>query len=209
MWTTPWVMKYERLNFLAITFGRADGLRTVHLTPVPPAAAPPARINAQVAEWFDAIGKAAAALTGTRPRALDPAAVTVRAQRCWNRRAGPLMFAPLAAWVVGILSIRPANGAASPAAWAAAFALTLVLCLALAWFAFGFLKANHALRSGNLDAVTSDDPPEPEAVGAGSSPVRQPRRRWLHGAAVGVMVALMAALLLGVWAVAHWFFPGP
>ena len=27
MWTTPWVMKYERINFLAVTFGPAEGQR--------------------------------------------------------------------------------------------------------------------------------------------------------------------------------------
>ena len=35
----------------------------------------------------------------------------------------------------------------------------LLACLALGWYSYGFLKANQAIKCGNLDAVTSDDPP--------------------------------------------------
>ena len=33
MWTTPWVMKYARINFLSVTFRREGQSQTVHLTP--------------------------------------------------------------------------------------------------------------------------------------------------------------------------------
>ena len=181
MWTTPWVMKYERLNFLAVSFGAGERLRTVLLTPVPAGPTSASLINAQVAEWFEAIRNAIVAVAGAAPRVSEPAAMTIRAQRCWNRRAGPWLFAPLVAWIVGILNIR-SDGPASAPAWAAAFALTLLLCLVLGWFCFGFLTANSALKSGNLDAVTSDEPPE-DSAGSGSAPAGpaagKPRRpRW-------------------------------
>ena len=34
MWTTPWVMKYARFNFLSITYTETGSLRIVHLMPV-------------------------------------------------------------------------------------------------------------------------------------------------------------------------------
>jgi tRNA A-37 threonylcarbamoyl transferase component Bud32 len=202
MWTTPWVMKYGRINFLAITFGPGDRQRTVHLVPVPPGAASAAQINAQVAEWFEAVRKAVAAITSGSPRVLEPAAVTIRAQRCWNRRAFPFFLAPLAAWLVGILNIRSQDGTSPPAAWAAAFVLTILLCVGLVWFAFGFLKANQALKSGNLDAVTSDEPPDDSASGGGITPAQagphsnQPRRPfwWTVSAWVFVAIGLLAVI---------------
>ena len=33
MWTTPWVMQYERLNFLSVTYNKDGRSETVHLTP--------------------------------------------------------------------------------------------------------------------------------------------------------------------------------
>jgi hypothetical protein len=35
----------------------------------------------------------------------------------------------------------------------------LLLSLKLFWYVAGFLKANRALQSGNLEAVTCDGPP--------------------------------------------------
>ena len=67
MRTTPWVTKYERIYFLSITFGPVGQERTVHLTPVPSGAPPPALINAQVAEWFEAVGKAVAGTYRRQP----------------------------------------------------------------------------------------------------------------------------------------------
>ncbi|HVM49759.1 MAG TPA: serine/threonine-protein kinase, partial [Candidatus Acidoferrum sp.] len=174
MWTTPWVMKYERLNFLSVVFSAGGSLRTVFLTPVPPLPAPPARINAEVSGWFEAIQQAVAGLTGAAPPQLAPSAATIRAQRSWMRRASPWMFAPLAAWVVGILNMRSANGA-SAAAWAAIFALTLALCTGLIWFSVGFLRANYALRRGDLDAVTSDEPPDEPSWDVPSAPKQASR----------------------------------
>jgi serine/threonine protein kinase len=202
MWTTPWVMKYERINFLAITFGPDDRQQTIHLTPVPPGAASTAQINAQVAKWFEAVGKAVMAVTGASPRMLEPAAVAIRAQRCWNRKAFPIFLAPLAAWLVGILNIRSQDGTVHAAAWAAAFVLTILLCLGLVWFAFGFLKANQALKSGNLDAVTSDEPPDDPASRGGTTAAstephsRQPKRPfwWTVSAWAFVAIGFLAVI---------------
>ena len=152
--------------------------------------------------WFEAVRNAVAAVTGASPRVLEPAAVTIRSQRCWNRRAFPFFLAPLAAWLVGILNIRSQDGTTPAPAWAAAFVLTILLCLGLVWFAYGFLKANQALKSGNLDAVTSDEPPDDPASGGGITPAQagphgnQPRRPfwWTVSAWAFLAIGLLAAI---------------
>jgi serine/threonine protein kinase len=202
MWTTPWVMKYERINFLSITFGPADQQRIVHLTPVPMGETSAARINAEVSAWFDKVRKAAVALTGACPPVSDPASITIRAQRCWNRKAGLFMLAPLVAWIVGVLNIRSENGTTPPAATVALVVLTTLLCSGLVWFALGFFRANQALKSGNLDEVTCDEPPDVSAdEGGTSSPsnaasAKRPRRPfwWTLSAWVFIAIGLLAVV---------------
>ncbi len=160
MWTTPWVMKYERIFFLSVTFSAGGRQRTVHLTPVPAGSSGISVINAHVAEWFEAVRQARVALTGNEPRSSEPGAKAVHAQRTWIRRTGPLLgLAVLGAWCVGTMNVRSPFGPAPLAPWLGAFILTALFCIAAVWFAVGFLKANQALKSGNLDAVTSDEPP--------------------------------------------------
>ena len=177
MWKGPWAlsrfplllgpgaMKYAPLHFLSITFGTGDRQRTVQLTPVPDGSAPVSRINAQAAAWFDATQKAVVALTGVAPHVSERSAVWFGSWRVWSPRA-VLLFAPLIAWLVAVWNIWPVEGPAPAPVWAATFALTLLLCLALAWFFLGFLKVHAALKSGNLDAVTGNEDPV-----AGGSPL--------------------------------------
>jgi tRNA A-37 threonylcarbamoyl transferase component Bud32 len=172
MWTGPSGRKYERLNFISVTFGAGDRQRTVHLTPVPPGAAPVSLINGQVAGWFDAIRKAVVAVAGVAPHVSEPGAVTIASQRMWNPKL-ILVFAPLVAWLMAIKNIWPAEGSASAPAWAAAFVLTLLLCLAVVWFFLGFVKAHQALMSGNLDAVTGNEDPA-ASVGPSVVPRAEP-----------------------------------
>ena len=207
MWTGPWARKYERLNFLSVTFGAGDRQRTVQLTPVPPLAAPVSLINAQVADWFDAIRKAVVTVAGVAPQVSDSGAVTIASQRMWNPKL-ILVFAPLIAWLIGIKNIWPAEGPASASAWAAAFTLTLLLCLAVVWFFLGFVKAHQALMSGNLDAVTGNDDPaagaSPSVVPRAESAAGKPRRPfwWTVSAWVFVAIGLLAVvdLLASVYA---------
>ena len=74
MWTTPWVMKYARINFLSVTFRRDGQLQTVHLTPVEPGATSAGQINDCVGRWFERVRQAAAQCTGAIPHATDTAA---------------------------------------------------------------------------------------------------------------------------------------
>ncbi len=159
MRAAPWVKQYARFNFLAITFNAGGGQRTVCLAPIPSGPASLALINAHVAEWFEAVRNAVAATTGTAPFASEPGAITICARPAWNRKGMPLMLAPIVAWLVGIMSIHSANGSllALPGV---AWVLTLLFCLALGWFTFGFIKANQALKAGDFDAVTVDEPPD-------------------------------------------------
>jgi len=160
MWTTPWVMKYERIFFLSITCGPAGGERTVHLTPVRPGASAAAASHEAVSEWFEAVREAVMARTGVSPHVSDPATVSVIGQRFWCRRVAHLLvLAPVTAWLVGVLNIHSPYGPAPAAPWLAVCLLAFLFTLALGWFAVGFLKANQALKEGDLDAVTSDEPP--------------------------------------------------
>jgi hypothetical protein len=87
--------------------------------------------------------------------------------------------------------------------WFVALLVTVLLVIALLWFAVGFLRANSALWRGDLDAVTSDDAPTPEPAGAGGARFgadRRSRVRWSNASYAGVVGAvLMAALQIGVW----------
>ncbi len=168
MWSTHWLMKNERICFLSVTFGNGHPPRTVHLTPVGPISSSAARITARGTEWLEAVRKAVAKVTGADPLASRPAEVTVWGKRCWNQRAGPLLIlAPLAAWLVGVMNIRSPFGPAPAAPWLGAFLVSLLLFLALGWFFIGLLKANQALQQGDLDAVTSDEPPTEEEESSG------------------------------------------
>ncbi|HKW31276.1 MAG TPA: serine/threonine-protein kinase, partial [Verrucomicrobiae bacterium] len=203
MWTTPWRTNHERIFFLSLAFGASGQERTIHLTPVPAGASSSAAINAHVAEWFEAIRQAAVVITGVVPHVSEPVAVAVRAQRSWVRRAGPLMlFAPVTAWLIGVMNIRSPFGPAPLAPWLGACVLLLLLCLKLFRFFYGLAKANRALKSGNLDEVTCDEPPGDAGENnggdlphSGESAARKLKRPfwWTVGA--------WALVLLGLWAV--------
>ena len=220
MWTGPGSMNYPPLHFLAITFGKEDRQRMIHLTPIPSQSVPVALVNNHVAEWFEAIRKAVVAQTGVEPHVSEPAQVSVRSQRILTPRL-ILLFAPLIAWLMAIKNIWPTEGPASTPAWAAAFVLTLLLCLALAWFFIGHLKAHEALRSGNLDAVTGNELPDDQGTlvsrhgsqGAGPA-VAQSKRPlwWTLSAWVFVAIGLLAAVdtLAGLYSrpMNSAFYPG-
>ena len=55
MWTTPWVMKYARLNFLSVTYRQRGQSRTVLLTPVEPEGAAASSINEGVGRSFERV----------------------------------------------------------------------------------------------------------------------------------------------------------
>ena len=158
MWHSPWVMKYERLNFLSVTF--RQGTRTVCLTPTAPGMSSTAEINALVSDWFLRIQQAVRKAAGAAPRMSDPAAISISAQPAWNRKGVPLCFGFVAMWA---LAFNVPGGLNSMLGL-----FLLVLCLLFlvgsSWYSLGFLQANHALKRGNLDAVTSEDPPVAEPV---------------------------------------------
>ena len=190
MWTTPWVMKYERVNFLSVTSDSGGRERTVHLTPVPPEAHAVGAINAHVAEWHEAVRQAVQGVTGASPHRSEPAAVAFGAQRSWVRKAGPLvLLAPVMTWIVGILSMNASSGVIGQGTWLAAIFLAVLAFIFMGWYAIGFLKANQAVKYGDLDAVTSDEPPEAEAGGTGPKG-RPPSRRWVW-AGVGILAGLL------------------
>jgi tRNA A-37 threonylcarbamoyl transferase component Bud32 len=211
MWKGPWAlnrfplllgpgaMKYEPLHFLSVTFGAGDCQRTVHLTPVPSGSAPVSLINAQVADWFDAIRNSVLAVTGVAPHVSERDSVSIGSQRVWSPKA-VLVFAPLIAWLVAIKNIWPTEGPASAPAWVAAFALTLLLCLALAWFFMGFLKAHQALKLGNFAAVTGNEDPAasagPSVLPHAERAVNKPKRPfwWTASAWVFVAIGLLAVI---------------
>jgi serine/threonine protein kinase len=221
MRTTPWAMKYARLNFLSVTFEIDGRQRTVHLTPVPPMATSAALINAQVAQWFEAVRQAAVAISGAIPHVSEPGAVNVRAQRSWKRRVGPLLLlAPVTAWLVGILNIRSPFGPAPLAPWMFVFVLMVLLWLALGWWSLGFMKSIKALESGNLDAVTNDEPPGEEGdLGkdtppAGETDGNKPERplKWTLIAWAFVVLGVYAVIdtLTGLYSrpINQTFYPG-
>ncbi len=228
MWKGPWAlswfpmllgpgaMNYEPLSFLSVTFGAGDWQRTVHFTPVLNNSAPVSLINKHVAAWFDAIRNAVLAVTGVPPHVAEPGKVSIGSRRVWNPKA-VLLFAPLIAWLVAIKNIWPVDGPASATAWASAFALSLLLCLAIAWYFLGFFKAHQALRSGNLDAVTgNEDPAEagPSVLPRAESDTSKRKRPfwWTASAWVFIAIGLLAVIdsLAGLYErpVHPSFYPG-
>ncbi len=160
MWHTPWVMKYERLNFISLTFAPDGQEQTVHLTPTAPGAVSTDDLNAQTAAWFKSIQEAVITLTGQAPAVSEPEAVSVSAQPAWNRKGVPLTLGSLLALLLAYLV---PGQVMDPLALSLLVASGLLM-LAGGWYSVGFLQANHALKHGHLDAVTSDDPPTGIAV---------------------------------------------
>jgi serine/threonine protein kinase len=181
MWHTPWVMKYERLNFLAVTFTRNGQMRIVHLTPTAPGAASTNDINAQVAAWFKCIREAAIACTSVAPHSSEPVDVSISAQPAWNRKGVPLFAAFLAIWGVLVCRLPKLAGPSPDALTIVVFVAMLLLLVATVWYAVGFLQANSALRHGKLDAITGDDPPALEPItgtGVKMAPGKPRRPGW-------------------------------
>ena len=158
MWHSPWVMKYERLNFLLVTFHQ--GTRTVCLTPTAPGMSSPAEINALVSDWFLRIQQAARKAAGAAPRMSDPAAISISAQPAWNRKGVPLTFGCVATCALAF----NVPGGLNSVLGLSLLVLCLLFLVGSSWYSLGFLQANHALKRGNLDAVTSEDPPVAEPV---------------------------------------------
>jgi hypothetical protein len=168
MWTTPWVMKYERLNFLAVTFAAGSERRTVHLTPVAEGAHSAAQANALVAEWFELIRTATATSTGAVPPASEPAQVTVSAQPSWNRKGIPLCGGLLASWALLLWRTTTTTTNAPDLITILLFLAMVLMLIGCGWYALGFLQANRAIKLGELDAVTCDEPPG-EVAGSGGN----------------------------------------
>ncbi len=160
MWTTPWVMQYERLSFLAVTYRKYGRSQTVHLTPVPPGVASGRQINEGIGGWFEAIQEAVTAKSGIAPRATEPRAVTISAEPAWNRKGVPLCIALVAAFGLAMWRSRSVFGPRPEPFGVLVFVTVWLLLLAVIWFSVGFLRANYALKRGDLDAVTSNEPPE-------------------------------------------------
>ena len=199
LWTGPSAGKYERLNFISITFGAGDRQRTIHLTPVPPTVAPVSVINAHVGDWSDAIRKAVVAAAGVAPQVSEPGAVSIISQRMWTPKL-ILVIAPLIAWGFGIKSIWPTEPASAAPAWAATFALAGLICAAVVWFFLGFVKTHQALMSGNLDKVTGNEDPATSisapVVQRGERVESKPKRPfwWTVSAWVFIGIGLLALI---------------
>ena len=175
---------------------QAGQSRTVHLTPTAPGLASTAEINAQVAAWFKTIQAAAIACTGKAPRVSDPADVSVSAQVAWGRKSWPLFAAFLATW--GLFLWRgPKLAGPSPDPFTiVVFVAMLLLLLANLFFSAGFLQANSAIKRGNLDAVTSDDPPDSTATQLNEQPPLPTGRARISWLAVGSAVCSIPSWLL-------------
>ena len=182
MWTTPWVMRYERLSYLAVTYGTGGRSETIHLTPVPPGAASGQQINEQIGGWFEAIQKAVTAQRGTAPRVSEPRAVTISAEPAWNRKGVPLFIALLATFGLFVWRFRSGFGSVPEPLGIAVFVILWLLLMAVIWFSIGFLRANYALKRGDLDAVTSNDPPESLPLGSFSPTVKVAESFWVAAA---------------------------
>jgi serine/threonine protein kinase len=206
MWTTPWVMKYARISFLSVTFRQEGLLQTVLLTPVEVGAASAGQIIDCVGRWFERVRQAASQCTGALPHASEPDLVTVSAEPAWNRKTLPLLVGCLlVAIATGVFHAHMVSG---PIRFATLLA-TCWLVMAIIWFAVGFMRANSALWHGDLNAVTSDDPPAPEPVIHGDTafgPGRKAGARWWNASYVALAVTgLTTALLLGFWGYADRF----
>ncbi|HOX56362.1 MAG TPA: serine/threonine-protein kinase [Candidatus Paceibacterota bacterium] len=198
MWTTPWVMKYARINFLSVTFRREGQLQTVHLTPVEPSADNPARINDCVGRWFELVKKAVVAATGSAPHFTEPERLTVQAQRAWGRKGWPVFFLFMAAWFIAWFVMPGMTGWHPPRfVWPIMAITTGVLLAATLFSGAGFIRADRALKRGDLDAVTSDDPPAPEPAAADGGGGRGSRRVVLLYPIL--VVAVLLVCIAGWW----------
>ncbi len=199
MWTTPWVMKYARINFLSVTFRREGQLQTVHLTPVERGASSAGDINDGVGRWFEQVRQAVRHCTGATPRASDTASISVSAEPAWNRAVLPLILGCLlfgiGTWVLEALMIQ------GPI-WIACFMFIVLLAMGLAYATGTFLRANGALDRGALDRVTSDDPPAPEPAGAnvGGGADHRQAARWARTSYMTIGLFTLAVVLLLMWA---------
>jgi len=207
MWTTPWIMNYARLNFLSVTFRQNGQSQTVHLTPVPPSPVAAGQINDYVGLWFERVQRAIQQRTGRAPHASDPAALCVSAEPAWNRKGLPLTFGFCLTWLATCV-LLPQPKVPVPV-WAPLLVISVLLLMFTGWFCVGFLKANSALWRGNLEAVTSDEPPAPEPANAGSAAyVAGQNRRWRIGSLslVGIIAAcIILPLAFLLWEA--WVFP--
>jgi tRNA A-37 threonylcarbamoyl transferase component Bud32 len=198
MWTTPWVMKYARISFLAVTFRQQGQLQAVHLTPVEPGAVNASQINDGVGRWFERVRQAVIQCTGTTPQTSDTASVSVSAEPAWNRKVLPLVIGCLAMGIgTWVLQARMVQGPI----WVVSFVLILLLVMGLGWFSVTFLRANSALGHGDLDAVTSDDPPAPEPASpsAGSGVHHRQAARWARTSFWTITIFALAVVLLLTW----------
>ncbi len=195
MWTTPWVMKYARINFLSVSFRQNGQLQTVQLTPVERGAATAGEINDSVGRWFERVREGVTRCTGKTPPASDTASVSVSAEPAWNRRALPLVVGCLLMGIeTWVLQARMVQGPI----WLASFVIIGVLVTLLLWFSSSFLRANSALGRGQLDAVTSDDPPMPEPASAnvGAGIRHRQAARWARTSYLTITIFALAVVLL-------------
>ena len=199
MWTTPWGMRYARIIFLSVSFRPEGQLQTVHLTPVEPAAISASEINDCVGRWFERVRHAAIQCTGRVPHASDTASVSVSAEPAWNRKALPLLFGCLLVWIPAWFY----QSALAVPISLAALVLCVLLAVVILWFSVGFLRANSALWRGDLDAVTSEDPPAPESADVSRAGFGRSRRsgvRRFYASSAGLMaVAVLVPLLVLLW----------
>lgn len=207
MWSTPWVMKYARLNFLSVTFRDEGRLQTVLLTPVPPDATSASEINLFVSRWHDRIQRAVKRITGAIPPASDPECVTVSAEPAWNRKGLPLAYGFALTWLAAWI-LMPMRGAPR-SAWMPALIIALVLLVGTAWFCFTFLRANRAIWRGDLDVVTSDDPPqaEPGMERPNRPPPSRKRRSPLLSASFLGAVGVGLVIPIGIVLWEAWLYP--
>jgi serine/threonine protein kinase len=160
MWTTPWVMKYARINFLSVTFTKEGLQQTILLTPVTHGLASAGAINDYVGKWLELVRQAVIARTGTAPPCSEPERLTVRAERAWGRKGWPLFFLFMICWfVLGFVLPSITSLHVPQPVWTLMAVLTGLLLAATCFSAVGFMRADRALKRGDLDAVTSDDPP--------------------------------------------------
>jgi tRNA A-37 threonylcarbamoyl transferase component Bud32 len=200
MWSTPWLMKYARINYLCITFRRAGQLQTVHLTPIEPGTSSASQVNDCVARWHEQVQQALRNCGAAAPHVSEPGSVSVSAEPAFNQRVMPLVWALL---ILGALPwLLPVRSLPQPGL-AAYLVAVIGLGAWILWYAGGYLRANSALWHGNLDSVTSEEPPVAEPVGAagagsargGSAGVRPFYVSTLVVMAVAFLAALELCLL--------------
>ncbi len=202
MWTTPWVMKYARINFLSVTFRHEGHLQTVHFTPVEPGANTESRINDCVGGWFDRVRQTVIARTGSAPRCTEPDTLTIKAQKAWGRKGWPLYILFMLVWFFSWFVLPSVTHYRVPQpVWTILAIVTGLLAGATLFSAAGFMKADRALKRGDLDAVTSDDPPAPEPAGGGAGRGREDRWGSLFYPALAAGVLLV--LIAGWWSYSH------